>query len=198
MQLNEFNNSHRDIIDIIDNTNGNIIDFASIVKKHGGKSSNKHASLKHAVSIQYLIDICKTPGMILLDSDVIVKSGITGMIDYSFLTVGQIQSSYICFKSIQRKRRIYPMLQFFNIAMMVHLKLKYFNDFNRIIGSQSKQSLQYDTGASFFEDISKIDKKNSLIKEVNVFKSYVNHLCGASWAKKHSESNFLLENQKYL
>ena len=83
--------------------------------------------------------------------------------------------------------------------MMAHFKLKYFSDDGlRIIGSQSRQSQQYDTGASFFEDIYRIDKKKNLIKEVNIFKSYINHLCGASWAKVHNESKFLLENQKYI
>ena len=203
LQLNPYNLAYRDLIEILDNTSGKIIDFNEVVRKYGGENTScGYANLKHAYSIQYLIDACQTAGMLLCDSDIVVKSKID-IADYNYLTVGKIQPAYYLHseerqRSIVRRSRIFPMLQFFNIQMVKNLNIKYFDEDGKIIGGQHKNEMEYDTGAFFFEQICQLDEKQNLVKEVEVFKHYINHLCGASWAKIKSEQKFLEKNQKYF
>lgn len=203
LQLNPYNLVYRDLIEILDNTSGKIIDFNEVVRKYGGENNScGYANLKHAYSIQYLIDTCQTAGMLLCDSDIVVKGKID-IADYSYLTVGKIQQAYYLHseerqKSIVRRSRIFPMLQFFNIQMVKTLNIKYFDENGKIIGGRHKNEMEYDTGAFFLEQICQLNGKQNLVKEVEVFKHYINHLCGASWAKIKSEQKFLEKNQKYL
>ena len=202
LQLNKYNTEHKDLIEVLDNTTGKIIDFNAVVQKYGGISDNNYANLKHAYSIQYLINTCNTAGMILCDSDIIVKSKIH-IVDYNFLTAGKIHNSHYFYSqkrklSIIRRSRMLPMLQFFNVQLIKNLGIKYFDQNGKIIGGKHKNEIEYDTGASFFEQICQLNCKQNLVKEVEIFKLYINHLCGASWAKVKSEEQFLEDNKKYL
>lgn len=103
-----FDNSHADkkfildndleqhSIEVLDNTTGQIIDFDSILAenqhrldKNAGSARFNYASLKHARSIQYLIDICSTNFMVLLDSDTLLKKDID-FIDDKLITAADV------------------------------------------------------------------------------------------------------------
>lgn len=181
-------------VQIVDNTKSQYIDFKKVCKEFGGDTSNNHANLKHAYSIQWLLSICQTKGMVLCDSDIVVKKKID-FIDYRFLSVGQMQKPYRK-NNVTRFRRILPFLQFFNIELLDKYRLKYF-DHTRILGSNSEESKYYDTGASFLEDLSNLETKDlTLFKDVKVG-GYINHLLGGSWAGEHDENKFLKDNQIY-
>lgn len=171
--------SNNKSIKIINNTKQQFIKFDKIIKQYGGNTINNFANMKHAMSIQFLITICQTKGMILFDSDTYLKKPID-FIDFNFITIGGLQKQYnVINTNITRLPRIVPFIQFFNIDLINKYKLKYFNPL-KIIGSNSKISNAFDTGASFYQDI--ISKKIPY-KIIN-YSDYIYHICGASWAKK--------------
>lgn len=182
------------IVEVLDNTNGQYINFNEIVKKYGGKIDSSvvsgYANLKHSYSIQFLLNISKTANFILFDNDTILKKKID-FIDNRYISISGFQHSYIKNK-INRKQRFLPFIQYFNKNLINIYKVNYFNS-TKIMNGNGKHSMEYDTGASFTEAII---NKALPFKIINVA-DYIEHLMGASWAKVHDEKKFLEENKKY-
>ena len=167
-------------VKVIDNTKQQTINFSKTLQLYGGKTINNYANMKHAMSIQFLLSICQTRGLLLFDSDATLKSPID-FIDFKYVTIGGLQKSYIAAwaDNVKRRERIVPYMQFFNVEMLNQLKLQYFNP-TKIIGAKTSDSNQFDTGASFY---SAIVAKNAPFKLIDHTK-YIDHMLGASWAKK--------------
>ena len=167
-------------IKVIDNTKQQIINFNKMLQLYGGKTTNNYANMKHAMSIQFLLSIFNTRGLLLFDSDAMLKSPID-FIDFKYATIGGLQKQYIATwaGNVKRRERIVPYMQFFNIQMLNDFKLQYFNPM-KIIGAKAFNSNQFDTGASFYDDL--VHKK-APFKLIDHTK-YIDHVCGASWAKK--------------
>ena len=176
-----------DNIKVIDNTQGQFINFKSIINQFGKAFDETYGSLKHAYSIQFLINICKTQYLILLDSDVIVKK------DFDFSCYNDCISVFDIGQRKTYKARALPFIQLFNIELIKKHKLKYF-DPNRIRGGlSSKNSAPYDTGASFYEDILKLKLKYKKID----FTDYIFHLRSASFLNAHKTA-FISRYKQFL
>ena len=193
---------NKDLLNIkyIDNTKGQIINFNNFLETFNNKDSNRQqktgvnfGSSKHALSIEWLITNIKE-NFILLDSDVLIKKPI----DF-------IDNNYICccdiYKNIDGcKLRCSPMICYFNVNKIKELNIKYF-DAKRMIGLNlnDKESMKYDTGSSFYEDIK--DIPNS-IKKINM-NDYIIHYGNGSWnlntrnGKRHTTLNFKQFLMKY-
>lgn len=169
-------------IRVIDNTKSQIIDFDKRISMFGGYTTNNYANIKHAMSVQFLLDMCQTTGLLLFDSDACLKKPID-FIDESFATIGGLQKQYVATwaNNVVRLTRIVPFMQFFNTKMIRQFNIKFFDPY-RIIGSSKENSNQFDTGASFYADI--VDK-NVPFKLID-YKQYIDHVLGASWAKNNS------------
>lgn len=173
---------------IINNTNQKYIKFDTIINQHGGNTVNNYANLKHAASIQFLLNICPTKYFILFDSDILLKNDIN-FISNDIITCANIQNEYSIKsenKYITRNKRFIPFIQFFNIELLNYYKIKYL-DINRIMGTKYKNSIQFDTGSSFYIDIINNNIKYKKIDHTQ----YIEHLMGSSWAKIHDEKTFL-------
>jgi len=73
---------------IINNTHNEIIDIDSYVNLYGKVSRNKiiktHPSLRHAITIQWMLDNIATNDFVLMDSDVILKKDIDEFVDRKY------------------------------------------------------------------------------------------------------------------
>lgn len=156
-------------IRIIDNTNGQFINFVSLIKTMSIiPSKNNHASLKHSMSIQFLLNSCLTKHLLLFDSDTRLLKDID-FIDERIVSAFDIHNN-------GSKTRALPFIQYFNVQMIKSLKLKYL-DINRMHGGMNIKNNNYDTGASFYEDICSL---NLPFKKIN-YKEYIWHMKRGSW-----------------
>lgn len=155
---------------IIDNTTQKYIDFDAIIKQFAKVSSaNNYASLKHCVSIQFLLNICTTRYAMLFDSDTKLLRDIDFISD-------EIISAFDIHNNGSKLRAL-PYIQFFNIDMFKSSKIKYFDPNRMHGGSNLIASHKYDTGASFFEDIKKMHLP---YRQIN-YSNYIWHKKRGSW-----------------
>jgi len=86
--------SYHDFVKVIDNTTQKYLNFDSIFKLSPHKlmsvNGNNYGSLKHAISIHFLLSICQSEKMILLDSDTITKKEIDFIDDFENITVADL------------------------------------------------------------------------------------------------------------
>ena len=170
-------------VSIIDNTKGKIINFDKIMQMSPYKlmsfNANNFGSLKHACSIQFLLNICQTDYMMLFDSDTVLLNDID-FIDSKYASIADFEEH----GKIGRNGKLYtsftrmlPFIQFFNIKLLKNANIKYF-DYTRIHGILAPNyGNYYDTGASFYEDLT---KNNLPIKRIN-HTNYIVHLDHGSW-----------------
>ena len=179
-------------VTIIDNTNGQIIDFDAELAKFPNKCSYlpHFASARHMMSVQKLWELVPQ-GFILMESDVILSQPIDFMWDENYAAVGKIQH----FEGTGRLEtdRLLPMLCYMNVPKLVANGAKYFDPVRNfgLHSDDEKDPLNwYDTGASFLEDIK--NTKPALVARVywNLY-DYFSHYGSGSWKKKD------LEDQKY-
>lgn len=180
-------------IQVLDNTKQTIINFDKVISQFlwNNHLHSNNGSFKHAYSIEYLLNICTTDKLLLLDSDVIVNR-----------TLSFLQSDDIIVSDVQMhldpieqptknhnkpylsKSRFLPYIQLINVKKLKENRLHYF-DPKRIQGGCSKSADSYDTGASLFEDVS---SKNLSWKRIH-YSDFITHLGGQSW--KHFDKNHI-------
>ena len=159
-----------------DNTRSQLINFERELAKYQNRNIAEQlrtgcnfGSAKHSMTIDWL---CKNlnENFILCDSDILLRKSI----DF-------IDENYICVSDTIKIRsdiiRISPMLAYINVQKMKLNNVSFF-DGNRMHGlcKQTKKYLYYDTGTSFYEDISKLN----LFKYVNT-NDYFVHYGNGSW-----------------
>lgn len=137
----------------------------------------KHGSLKHAYTIQYLLDHEKN-NFIILDSDTEVLH------DFDFIEDGYLTIASICRKTFVP--RFVPFIQYFNVDLIKNYKIKYFDKYRILFGKNLQTYFLFDTGCSFYFDIT----NNKLpYKEIDYMK-YVKHLGGGSWITNEKYREF--------
>ena len=108
---------------VIDNTNNNIINFPKILSSLdlNQRIRNNYASLKHAISINFLLECCFTESMMLFDSDIILKKSID-FIDTDFLTIADIEMNGHLDRNNEKiymgNTRFLPFIQYFNVMKL--------------------------------------------------------------------------------
>lgn len=172
---------------LIDNSKNNLIDFSKIISQTSKVfSSNNYASYKHAMSIQFLLNILRYNDLIFLDSDVLLKKDID-FIDQRYAVIAD-------FPDKKLKPRFIPFIMYINQKIMCEKNIKYLDISRMHGGANIYNSYMYDTGCSFYEDIISF---NLPIKRIN-YKNYVVHFGGGSWKKSNEEQNDFLKVNSIL
>lgn len=173
--VNEFTN-----VTVLNNTNGQIVDFNKWLKKYPNKEKsngrkNKWGSAKHAYSVDCAMNIIKEP-FILLDSDVLVKKDFSVLYEDDIIYCGDI---------IQQKhstiKRILPFICYINTPMCIKNNIHYFDEQKMHGLFVSQQGDQYDTGSSFYYNT--LNFKHKEIK----YNDYVIHYGAGSWSEIRKE-----------
>ena len=154
---------------LLDNTSGQLIDFDKVLSAYPSRDpgdGTPFASAKHAISVQYLIDTLDAP-FVLLDSDVLLRRPLDGLVDPSVCCVAGVQHD--------RQPRIYPFVAYINVPLVRSLGIRFF-DGNRMyrVCPPDSPGYNYDTGASFYEDV------GPSIREID-YTRYVEHYGNGSW-----------------
>lgn len=108
---------------VIDNTKNSIINFPKILSSLdlNQRIRNNYASLKHAISINFLLECCCTESMMLFDSDIILKKSID-FIDTDFLTIADIEMNGHLDRHNEKtyigNTRFLPFIQYFNVMKL--------------------------------------------------------------------------------
>lgn len=152
-------NKHK--VTVLDNTNGDIIDFESVLKDsvdfdiykyYQHLDTSRHGTLKHSYTIDYILKTTPADKILLFDSDTILLK------DVDFISDDIITAANVVECANGIVKRFTPFIQYFNVEMIRKNSLSYF-DKNRIMfGNNSimKYYFHYDTGAAFFENCAKL------------------------------------------
>lgn len=181
-------------IEVIDNTNGQIIDFDALLQNFPNRlnnTANNFGSVKHCYTIQTLWEYFPE-GFVLMDSDVIVIRDISDIVDHNVACSGEVY----CNKLMKHRHvpRLLPFICWINVPYCKYADISYFDPLRswKLDGDNNPDKL-YDTGASFLEDCI---RKNVPIKEIAV-SDYIMHFGRGSWDNKKSYMKWLEKNKKY-
>lgn len=177
-------------VKVLDNTKEQLVsfNFTKFIKDRAVynfiKKSNNLGSTKHTKSIQFLIDYINED-FILLDSDVLIKRNIYDIIDKNVICAADIIDKAL-------PKRVAPFIIYFNHDKIVKETIKFY-DPKRLIGLSGKKfntNINYDTGASFLEDI--ISNKYPF-KKIK-YEDYVVHYGNGSWKSDRKSYTFTIKN----
>lgn len=183
-------------VNVIDNTNGEIINFEKFLSKYpsrnrsGGKR-NGWGSAKHAYTIEKLIDMMDE-SFVLLDSDVLLKRDVSELFDDSVIWCGEIS-----LQPNKKTHRVLPYICFINVGMCKRKGIHYFDDkhMHGLYYGGRVSADTFDTGAWFYLVTTKLPHKEIKCED------YVAHYGHGSWVKesgkKTNESEFLEQYKEY-
>lgn len=164
---NTFNN-----VNIIDNTNKQIIDFDEFLRKYpkrfrSSAKTNNWASAKHCYTIQKCIDMIDS-NFILLDSDVLLKCDVSELFDDDYVYVSEVLTQGNGIK------RVAPFICYINVQMCKYNNINYFDE-RYMHGLSNGKCDMYDTGGAFY-----INSQNYKHKDIKV-NDYAIHYGHGSW-----------------
>ena len=190
-------------IKIISNLNKELFDEDAIVEKYGADlniernlktRTSAHASMRHAIGIQWILDNFEDDDEIVLcDTDVVLKK------DLDFLS--KDRKNYLTIAKLHQDKfgpdehwepRFHPCLQYFNLDLYRKSGIRYFDGI-RFRESKNKDYNWWDTGASFTHDVIKTD----LPYKTFDLKKYAIHFGRASWLKSAHEKGIEKFRNKY-
>lgn len=174
-----FDNSDRnpfpemDGVRIIDNTQGQVIDFDKMLERYPDKikTACNWGSEKHIASVDYMFDIFPG-GFLLLDSDVLVKKDVSSFFDRTVAWVGSIEYKP---KFWFQAQRCLPMLLWINVPMLKEHGIRFFHE-GMVYKMSHTGAPYYDTGGSLYKDC---NNANLYHREEDIT-DYIEHLGGAS------------------
>lgn len=171
-------------VKLIDNSKNSLINFMKIIKETSCvPSSNNYASYKHAMTVQFLLNILQYNDLVFLDSDILLKRDID-FIDQRFAVIADYPDKKF-------KPRFIPFIMYLNQSKIKSKNIKYLDIYRMHGGANAGNSCIYDTGCSFYEDVVKAKLP---VKKIN-YEEYIVHFGGGSWKKsKHDQHKFLNEN----
>lgn len=164
----------------LDNTKGSLVDFNNLISdsqlylSSASRKKQRHSmwgSLKHAASVQYLIEYIKDD-FILLDSDVLVRK----------LPLDLCKDTIVCDFLIKSgvPLRVLPFMLYLPYYTLLKNDLKFF-DITRFDACY----IGTDTGGSFCRDI--VDKGVDTL-HINL-SDYIVHFGNGSWRGKRTKAN---------
>ena len=173
-----FINTHKNV-EVIDNTKSQYINFDEFLSRYPnrhkspGNVHHTYISPKHCWTVDRCMDIIDD-NFVLLDSDVIVKKDLNGLVDDECIFVGDVMEQPLT----RGIKRLLPFVCYINVRMCKEKGVRYFDD-NYMHGLYNIQnnpdSDKYDTGGGFYINAKKY--KHKLINH----KDYVIHYKGGSW-----------------
>lgn len=184
-----------DNVKIIDNTNGQIINFDKWLEKYPNKNKshgrvNKWGSAKHCYSVEKCMELIND-NFILLDSDVLLKRDISNLFINKSIYCGEVIT-----QPLSSIKRVLPFICFINVKMCKENNVHYFDD-NYMHGLRKNINAdRYDTGAGFFILANKYPHTDIRWQE------YVLHYGHGSWDKEGekprlNENEWLKSNKRY-
>lgn len=179
--LDEMVNGKWSMVNVIDNTQGQIIDFPRWLDTFPDKTRNNngYASAKHAYSIQWLIDHLDEP-FLLMDSDVLIRKPLTNLCNSIYAAAGEIAVN----PKLNDAPRLLPILCYINSHRILDAGIRYFNpDYMWALTSQSPNN-RYDTGAWFLRDL---QEHHLSVHNISI-EPYVFHLEHGSWKGKDCDA----------
>lgn len=184
--------------DLIDNTEGKIIDFDAELRKYPKRNSGvgcavgcTFGSAKHMMSVEWLLQNINE-GFVLCDSDILVRESIDSFFDDTQAAIGTRHTN-----NPLNVPRIAPYLCWINAPMLRKAGIHYF-DGRRSWGltdSRDDRANWYDTGASLLEDI---ENAGLPWREVDVLDRHIHHLGSGSWKNKDNASREWLNRNRHL
>lgn len=179
----QFVADHGNLISIIDNTQGQFVNFGRWLSTFHDKEpspGNDYGSAKHCVSIQWLIDHTDAP-FVLMDSDVLIRRDIADFWSHPDCAwVGEVGSNVkerfgydIC--------KVQPFLCWLNVPLLRACGISYFNPSYMWNITTVAPNDRYDTGAWFYRAVSEAElPTHNLSLNDTIF-----HLAHASWRDRH-------------
>lgn len=174
------------IVQIIDNSTSNYINFQTEIDKLIGNNNlckaniyeaeakvSNFGSFKHSISVQFLVDNINTD-FILLDSDVLLKSNVSTL----------IQHSNIFCADVVRDVRALPFIMYLN-THLIKLHNLTFCDYKHIL--PVKGIANYDTGGWLLQQC----QKNKLPFSTINYNDYVIHYGNGSWKENGNKCSSL-------
>ena len=163
-------------VEIIDNTQGQIIDFKQWLDGFPDKqpgTGNDWGSAKHCYTVQWLCNKRRNP-FLLMDSDVLVKRDISALWDDRYVYVGKRKMHKSRFGDVER---VLPFLCYVNVPVMKRLGITYYNDDKMFCLTRKQPGIAYDTGCWFLENCRSC-KTAAMDVDID---DYILHLGHASW-----------------
>lgn len=175
-------------IQIIDNTQGQIIDFQRWLDTFPDKvrNNNGYASAKHAFSVQWLIDNIREP-FLLMDSDILIQNDLTPIYNSNYAAVGEVAVN----PKLNDAPRLLPILCYINAPMLRDAGIRYFNQDYMWALNNITPNNRYDTGAWFLRDL---QEHRQPYLDVSIA-PYALHFGHGSWKDKDSDS-WLRDNRE--
>lgn len=192
-----FPNDLFDNVTILNNSKGELVDFNKIIQencnylskydieKHNLPSKSNWGSIKHASSIQWLIENQKE-NFILLDSDVLLKKSLLDFYDERYAWTGTIDNE-----------RAIPFVCFMNTDKLNENNIKFYD-----VKTFNSTHIETDTGGTFKQELLNNNIQIKLIK----WTDYIIHYGNGSWRKnnfsnlKNTEqgnfTDFLMKNKR--
>ena len=177
-----------DNVSIIDNTNGQIINFDEWLKKYPNRTKsfgkrNQWGSAKHCYSVEKCMEILKE-NFVLMDSDILLKKDISSFFQDDCIYVGET-----ILQPLSQIKRLLPFICFINTKMCKEKGIHYFDD-NYMHGlRKTTNGDRYDTGAIFVEKASKFKHVDLPISD------YIVHFNNASWIETSIKKHTLTEEE---
>ena len=173
-------------VTVIDNTQGQIIDFAAELAKFPDRepesaASNDWGSVKHMITIQYLFDLLPD-GFLLMDSDILIKQNVDHLFMPERVAVGHVQEPQP--GNRYGIGRLVPMLCYINVPMCRQLGIRYYDPERcwMLYKGMADRRNWYDTGASFMEDIRRRLPRGERGWRVDIRPLMEHYKCG-SWQR---------------
>lgn len=146
------------------NRHWQLVDFDKELAKYPDKCEDlafkgNFASVKHMMSVQYLMDEVLPGGFILMDSDILLKKDVSYIVDEKFAAAGRV----IFFKGRRLEAdRLLPYCCYLNVPMLKEAGIKFYNPakcWGLQPGGKWNPNNLYDTGASLLEEIKNSNPK---------------------------------------
>ena len=173
-------------VEVIDNTQGQIIDFDRELEKYphrdrsiGCAKGCEFGSAKHMMTVQKLWDILPE-GFVLMESDILLKANIDEFFEESYSVYGYWQKAQP--HNPFHIGRMLPMLCWMNVPMLKREGARYFDPtrtYGLLEGGHENRNNWYDTGAVLLEDILKARPRlKGYHRDIRLF---VEHYGSGSW-----------------
>ena len=180
-------------VTVIDNTNGQVIDFAKELAKYPDRNPNHSicndwGSTKHIWTVQKLWELIPN-GFVLLESDVLVCASIDFMFNRDEGVIG-----HVCQHQKGNRfgiGRLMPLLCWMNVPMLTKCGARYFDPERSwmLWPGEDDQRNWYDTGACLLDDVRK--HVGGLRGKAIDIRPLMVHKQAGSWQKNVSAKRWL-------
>lgn len=164
-------------VEYIDNTKGQIVNWQQWLNKFPDREeepTNNYGSAKHTYTIQLLIDHIGEE-LVLLDSDVLVHTDISGLWDNQYAFAAELRTNRGFWGA--DVVRASPIVCYLNVPLMQERCITYFNPRKMWALVSDKPNSRYDTGAWLYEQC----KNANLPFRTFELSEYALHLAHGSW-----------------